>query len=47
MDLNDRLNQLTDDNNELRRQLRESRAAWSALLIAYAIGFTLGYWYAC
>ena len=46
MELNDRLNQLIAENADLRRQLRESRAAWSALLIAYALGFILGYWYA-
>lgn len=46
MDLNDRLNQLTDDNNELRRQLRNARPAWTALLIAYVIGFALGVLYA-
>ena len=46
MDLNDRLNHLTAENNRLRRQLRESRAAWSALLIAYVIGFALGVLYA-
>lgn len=46
MDMNDRLNQLTETNAELRRQLRGSRAAWSALLIAYVIGFALGVLYA-
>lgn len=46
MDMNDRINKLIAENAMLQRRIANCRPAWSALLIAYIIGFILGVLYA-